>query len=799
MQYSHGPGGGGGGRGRGRGRGGASAFFSSNSPGGPGGSSLHLDSVPKDIVAAFTSATKRTGGNGEERAPAEMPVSVPAEGSEASNGTLHVAVSSDLKPNGTFGEQFLLADSDRVWVVTPNGDRFAHTEIAVNHISRIDVEMLVGKSALVAVVDGKRVELCHFTQSKQRDFHHAAHVLKSLSEEGKPPDRSRFVDDVPRYCDKCGKLLPEPGGPCPACMNRGQVLIRLFRYLRPHKWRVTFLISLLFIAAGIETLPPYLTKILIDDVLTAPRPENAVATIGTIAGFDVSGLGWSAFIWLALIVSTFLVSRLLLLTLHIISGRQTTWLGPQIIGDLRSDLYHHMQRLSLKYFDKTTVGSLLNRVMTDTQRVQSFLVGGVPHVALDLLMVFMIGFILFSMNWQLTLSVLVPLPFVMFFSKWFWRFIRSLFGRAWGRRSLLHAQLHDSLSGVRVVKAFGQEDYEISKFDRYNWEVQHAESRAERTWATFFPLINFFSMIGTFIVWYVGGASVLSPGGMTLGTLMAFFSYLGMFWRPLQMFTRINEWVTRDLTAAERLFEVLDTDPEIKDTSKSVDLPELKGEVKFDDVVFGYDPLRPVIKNLTVTINPGEMVGLVGRSGVGKSTIINLLCRFYDPQEGTIHVDGVNLKDIRQRDWHRHLGIVPQESFLFDGTIAENIAYAYPDAPLDDIIRAARAANAHNFIMRFPDGYDTRVGNRGSRLSGGERQAHRHRARYPARPQGADPGRSHFVGRYRKPNSRSRRPSRAWCRAGRCSPSPTDSARSRTQGRLLVIDDGETGRVRHAR
>ena len=716
MNYSGMPHGGGGGRGRGR------SFISAESSEDLGGGSFQLDSVPKDILEAFTEAGRH--GNVGENDDASLLTSHSDElqGTDSPNGNVHVAVTSDLKPDGSFGEQFILADTSRLWIVNPNGNRFNHQEYPVGGISRVEVEMLVNKSALVAVIDGRRIELCHFTQSRQRDFQHAAHVLKSLAQEGKPPETSRFLDDRPKYCEKCGKLLPEPGGSCPACMNRGQVLIRLFSYLKAHKLRVAGLISLLFIAAGIETLPPYLTKILIDDVLTAPHVEGTATVITTIAGFDVTSAGWSALAWLAMIVTFFLCSRLLLLSLNIFAGRQTTWLGPQIIGELRADIYHHMQRLSLKYFDKSTVGALLNRVMTDTMRVQNFLVGGVPHVALDILMVFMIGFILFSMNWKLTLAVLVPLPLVMYFSKWFWRYIRSLFGRAWGRRALLQSQLHDSLSGVRVVKAFGQEDYEISKFDQYNWDVQHSEARAERTWATFFPLINFFSMSGTFIVWYLGGASVLTPDGMSLGTLMAFFSYLGMFWRPLQMFTRLNQWVTRDLTAAERLFEVLDTEPEIKDDKEAKALPDLEGSVKFEDVVFGYDPLRPVIKKLSVEINAGEMVGLVGRSGVGKSTIINLLCRFYDPQEGSIHIDGTNLKDIKQTDWHRHLGIVPQESFLFNGTIAENIAYAYPDAKLDDIIRASRAANAHNFIMRFPDGYDTRVGNRGSRLSGGERQ-----------------------------------------------------------------------------
>ncbi len=696
----------------------------SDSEGSTDASSPRRIKVPQDVIDAFIDAGRGLSGekesNEREQRERQAPEQTDDEDQrEIPPGHQHpdipVASASDLNPDGTFGSTFVLADADRVWVVSSNGSgEPEHTEWPTSSISDADVEMLVNKSVLFAVIDGKREELAHFSQSYQREFHQAARIIKNLAEEGEPPDIQTRDDELPRYCEKCGRVLPRPGRPCPACMDRRQVLLRLFGYLGPHKKRVILLISLLMISAGMETLPPYLTKILIDDVLQ-------VDTVDNIAWFDVSSLGWGPVAWLAIIVTLFLFSRLLLLSMSVFSGRQASWLGPHLIGDLRRDLYHHIERLSLNYFDQHSVGTLLNRIMTDANRVQSFLIGGVPRVALDILMLFMIGGIMFSMNWQLTLAVIVPLPFVMYFSKWFWKHMRSLFHRAWGRRSRLHSLLHDSLNGVRVVKAFGQEDWEIGKFDRGNEDLLNSETHAEQTWVTFHPFVRFFSMIGVFIVWYMGGAQVIGDM-MTLGTLMAFFSYLGMFQRPLQMFTHVNQWVTRDLTAAERLFDVLDTEPDIEDEDSALELDDLRGEVRFEDVWFGYDPLRPVIKGITMDIQPGEMVGLVGRSGVGKSTIINLICRFYDPQKGRVLIDGVDLRTIRQKSWHQNLGIVPQESFLFNGTIAENIAYANHDAGMEDIIRAARAANAHNFIMRFADGYDERVGNRGSRLSGGERQ-----------------------------------------------------------------------------
>jgi len=650
-----------------------------------------MESVPQEIMDAFS-------GDGRPKED------------------ILVAVSSDLSPSGSYGRQYLLADTRRLCVFTPNGAHPHRQEWPLKEINKVEVELLVGQGALVAVIAGRRVELCRFSNSRQRDFHRAAVMLDSLAREGKLPEKkeSGAREDLPRYCEKCHRLLPEPGGVCPACLKRGQVLLRLLGYLRPHWKRAALLVATMIVSALIETLPPYLTKVLIDDVINTK-------VMRTIAGWDVASLGWGRLGWLALIVTLFLVSRIVLLGIGILGGRQATWLGPRIIGDLRAKLFHHLQRLSLGYYDRARTGALLNRVVTDTRQVQGFLVGGVPHLGIDLFMVVFIGIILFSMNWQLSLFILIPLPIVVYMSKYFWRFIRALFGRAWAKRAWLSSTLNDSLSGIRVVKAFGQEEQEMARFDERNWDTLLAESRAEMTWATFFPAITFLTMAGQFIVWYIGGANVID-GTMTLGTLLAFFSYLGMFYRPIQMVARVNEWVTRDLTAAERVFEVLDTEPEIKDSPNAVALKEVRGEVRLENVKFGYDPLRPVLKGISIDIQAGEMIGLVGRSGAGKTTIINMICRFYDPQEGRVLIDGVDLRTVRQHDWHRRIGIVPQEPFLFHGTIAENIAYAQPGASRDEIIRAARAANAHPFIMRFPDGYDSQVGERGARLSGGERQ-----------------------------------------------------------------------------
>ena len=278
-----------------------------------------------------------------------------------------------------------------------------------------------------------------------------------------------------------------------------------------------------------------------------------------------------------------------------------------------------------------------------------------------------------------------------------------------------------TLSGIREVKAFTQEQREIQTFDKRNFEIAETGMVAGKINASVFPLISFLVMSSSFVIWYVGGRGVLE-GNFELGKLVAFLSYIGMLFGPLSIITNIMDWASRTVTAAERVFEVLDTEPEVRDAPNAQPLTEVKGEIILENVSFGYEKHHLVLHEVSLHIRPGEMIGLVGPSGSGKTTLINLICRFYDPTRGRILLDCKDLREVRMQDLRRHIGVVLQDNFLFPGTIRENIAYARPDATLEEIIEAAKAANAHDFIMRFPDGYDSWVGERGHRLSGGERQ-----------------------------------------------------------------------------
>jgi ATP-binding cassette subfamily B protein len=424
---------------------------------------------------------------------------------------------------------------------------------------------------------------------------------------------------------------------------------------------------------------------------------------------------------LTIVVGTLLGIHIIREIFTVFRLRLGAWLTFRVAANIRSHVYQHLHNLSIRFFDKRKTGTVISHITEDSERLQDFMLEGLSFLAVELLLFFGIGAALFWMNWRLACFILIPIPIIVFGARWFWKKVRSLWHRAWRRRSKLFDVVNDSVSGIRVVRAFGQQRSEVDRFGEANVDVREYETHAELIWATYYPPLMFAIQLGTLIVWYVGGLDVIA-GTMTLGTLMAFHAYLGMFYEPLRYISPLINWASRSMTAAERLFEVIDSQPEQLDDGTLKAMPNITGEVRFHNMTFGYDSHKPVLRDINLHVKPGEMIGLVGHSGAGKSTLINLICRFYTPDSGLLEIDGEDIKQIDLKDLRRQIGVVLQEPYLFSGTIAENIAYAQPDTSMEDIITAAKAANAHEFIVKFPDGYDTEVGERGGRLSGGERQ-----------------------------------------------------------------------------
>jgi ATP-binding cassette subfamily B protein len=357
----------------------------------------------------------------------------------------------------------------------------------------------------------------------------------------------------------------------------------------------------------------------------------------------------------------------------------------------------------------------------DTGSLYEVLVDGIPFLLRDGLILISIPIVLFSTNWQVAAWVLLPIPFILYLVRVFRRRIMRVWRRFWHAWSRVSGALNGVLSGVRVVKAFRGEDREINRFSRRIQTLADLGYSAETAWSVFFPMILFLASVGTILTYYIAGNKVIG-GSMTTGEFFLFVTYLTQMQTPMQQLSRLIDWTSRALTAGERVFEVMDTVPDIRQPKDPLILQKYDGRVVFDNVRFGYEKASEVIHGVSLQVEPGEMIGIVGHSGSGKSTLMNLLLRFYDPTEGSVSIDGIDTRRLDLDQFRRNVGVVPQESFLFPGSIRSNIAYGRPDASSEEIIAAAKAANAHDFILNFPDGYDSYVGERGQRLSGGERQ-----------------------------------------------------------------------------
>jgi ATP-binding cassette subfamily B protein len=392
----------------------------------------------------------------------------------------------------------------------------------------------------------------------------------------------------------------------------------------------------------------------------------------------------------------------------------------RIGADLRTTTYEHLLRLSLEYFGGKRTGDLMSRIGSESDRICVFLSLHLLDFASDILMLVMTAAILISINPWLALVTLVPLPFIV----WMIRAVRfrlqtgfEKIDRVW---SEVTSVLADTIPGVRVVKAFAQENREAARFREANKHNLLVNDRINKIWSLFSPSVSLLTELGLLVVWAFG-IWLVAQGQITVGVLMAFIAYISRFYGRLDSMSRIVSVTEKSASAAKRIFDILDHVSSVPEPTQPVKLEHVEGRIELTNVSFRYGN-RQVNKGINLTIEPGEMIGLVGHSGSGKSTLVNLICRFYDVTEGSIRVDGVDVRSFPIADYRRNIGLVLQEPFLFFGTIAENIAYGKPDASRAEIIAAARAAHAHEFILRLSQGYDSMVGERGQGLSGGERQ-----------------------------------------------------------------------------
>ena len=616
---------------------------------------------------------------------------------------------SDLSTDLKFGESWLVVTNRRVLVyatVERRKNGKVPVELSLKDIKSADVFPIVGGGMLMVKTKTGSIPLVHYSNSLSGRFAEAA---KGISQLAKGKELLLASDLKPDRCPRCHRLLVDPNERCPFCVRYLQAMGRILQYLKPYAW---FTASTVLLAAGVTAimlLPPQITRVLMDRALNPTTPEALAVPIEGRVLLLLKMVG----ALLAINIGSTLIS--------IYNGTQLSWLGGRVGRDIRAEVFQAVERLAMKFFDRRHVGNIMARIMNDSSTLQNFLIDGFPFLAQNVLMLGGIVVLLWVRSWKLTLLVMLPVPLMFIGQFLFWKYVRGLSHKAWNQYALLNNRLHEAISGVRVVKAFSQEKQEVRRFDRQNDRWFLAQYTVDRFWGIFFPGMSFFVTSGSLIAWWYAGHGVIK-GTWTIGELMEYTQYLWMFYGPLQWFSQINNWMTRAFVGAERIFETIDTSPEAYDPADAVAMPELKGTIEFKDVTFSYEKGKPALKEVSFKVRAGEMIGLVGKSGSGKSTLLSMLCRFYAPDEGEILIDGVPIQKIRLDDLRQNIGLVLQDPFLFGSSIYENISYSRPDATSADIIEAARASNAHEFIMQKNDAYDTRVGERGNRLSGGEKQ-----------------------------------------------------------------------------
>ena len=488
------------------------------------------------------------------------------------------------------------------------------------------------------------------------------------------------------------------------------IILRLLGYLRPYRRQVAIGMGAAVLVTILSLVPAWLAGYLIDRV-ARPAQDGQLAQ-GAAADIALICVGAIA---AAYLLRSFLAWVRL---------RFMAFLGEYVARDLRTEIYEHLQTLSVSFFSRKKTGSLITRVTSDTDRLWEFLAFGVVDVSLSLVMLLGIGGVLISLDWRLGLVMTLPVPLLCAFIFLHGKRLERYFLRAWRQWSRLTDVVSDTIPGIRVVKAFHQEDSERKRFAARNAAAMDQFNQIHVVWTRFWPALMFAIHCLTVAVWFFALPRLIGTGAPALsaGTFVSFLLYATMFVAPIEVIGQMARTMNRATSSAHRIFEVLDTEPEITAPADPVRLEPVRGRVSFDDVSFGYDPGRLVLKNLSFDVAPGEMIGLVGKSGGGKTTIANLIARFYDPSGGAVRIDGVDLKTVDLGSFRRQVGMVLQDPYLFHGTIADNIRYGLPGAAIADVVRAAVTANAHDFVCKLPHGYDTVVGERGHTLSGGERQ-----------------------------------------------------------------------------
>lgn len=602
-------------------------------------------------------------------------------------------IKTNLSLTGEYTDRLYIGATEKEVFVFEGDDEKI---IPINSIQTATCRNMVNGGVLSLTINSQEVMIA---RASMTDISRLACLAKGIKWLCEGKTEKRVINrDKEKYCQKCGRVLPGTTN-CPKCDSQNRNVNRLLSICKPHSKTLAAIILLMLFGSAIDLSVQFVLRYFVDGYLVVGKGNalNVLIFFAVYLGITViSSVGY--------LYRTYLCNKL----------------GVRVTYKLRETLNDHIQKMSLSFLDKRNPGAVIERVMGDTNHVRGFICDCFCNMFGMLITLIALAVLMLILNWKLALAAFAFVPLIIIFARTFWPKIRKIFHNQRRRSDKIQNKLQDVLSGIRIVKTYGKESKEVEEFFRLNDTLAKIQRNNEIFFAIFFPFLSLLLAFGTYLITYLGGMGVLE-GKMSVGELMQFISYAGMLLGPLSWMSFLPRRIINMTTSMERIYDILDEKPEITSGENAVK-KEIEGNIEIDNITFGYNSYDPVLDGLTLSVKKGEMIGLVGSSGCGKSTLINLIMRLYDVDEGRILVDGIDIKEFDIKSYHSQIGVVLQETFLFAGTVLDNIRFARPDASMYDVIKAAKNANAHEFICKLPDGYNTYIGEKGHMLSGGEKQ-----------------------------------------------------------------------------
>ena len=593
---------------------------------------------------------------------------------------------------------------------------FSFVKYPLDTLTNPKIDTFVVGGMFSVEISGEQKAICSFTNAYKGRVMRISEILGTLIR-GEEIKEDRLFEEVrDEFCHKCGMPYPEKNRKiCPKCMDKRKIFFRLASCFKPFKLHLVGICILCVVSALVNSVWPILNGSLLYDNVLAKNKENSVFEALPFEDFAV---------FLLILVLTMVGVKILQQLFGVLQGILVAKIVPQVIADLKNRVFASIQHLSVSFFTGKETGGLMSRITSDANNVTNIFIDGLPFILPNLFTIIFSCVVMFSTSPILAVVAIATLPPAVIISIKLEPILWHYNSRQFQTQRDFRAKLNDNLTGARVVRAFGREENERVRLEKVNVNVASAQTDAMNFDLKYTALYHIAQSLSAVLTFTIGAAFVLAvfKPQMTYGTLMTFTGYVSLLAGPANFFSYIFRWWSNSMNSAQRIFEILDAKPDVTENPNAVPMTDMKGEITLKNVTFGYEENREVLSDITLSVGAGEMLGIVGKSGAGKTTLANLITRLYDANEGEILIDGVNVRDMRFCDLRKNIALVSQETYIFKGTIFDNIAYANPSADRKAVIDAAMAASAHDFICKLPDSYDTEVGSGGRGLSGGERQ-----------------------------------------------------------------------------